>query len=251
MLLYCAARGGLSRRWPAPREWRDLALIAFLLLVIGNGTLTWSEQWVPAGLASMVIASAPFWMVFFARLEGEALRPRALIGLGAGFLGMLVLLWPDLRRHPPGTDFSFGVFMLCLATGAWAYGSVYVKRHQPRADPVLTIALQQLVGGVCLGVFGLLRGEAARWAPDAVGWGAIVYLAVFGTMVGYTAYIYALERLPTDLVSVYAYANPVVAVALGVLMLGERLDVFMLLGVPLVLAGIYLVKAADAGAEKS
>jgi len=239
MLLY-AARG--IERWPAGREWLDLTLIALLLLVVGNGTLTWSEQWVPAGIASLVIAATPFWMVLFARLAGEKVPSRSVLGLSVGFLGMLVLLWPDIRAFAPGSSFTRGVLLLFLATGGWAYGSIHAKRRQPKADAVLTIALQQLVGGACLGVLGLLRGEAALWAPTSVGWAAIAYLAVFGTIVGYSAYIYSLEHLPTDLVSVYAYVNPVVAVLLGVLLLGERFDLYLACGMPLVLWGIYLVK---------
>lgn len=206
--------------------------------------LTWAEQWVPAGIASLIVIATPFWMVFFARLSGEAVRPRALSGLLLGFAGLVVLLWPDLSIKEGGAGFIAGSVGLCFGSCAWAYGSVYSKRHPSKGDPLMQIALQMILAALYLGIFGLLRGEAHVWAPGTASIGSILYLALFGSLIGYSAYIYALSHLPTDQVSVYAYVNTLVAVGLGVLFLGERLDIYILLGMPLVLWGIYQVNTA-------
>ncbi|MFH1723448.1 MAG: EamA family transporter [Elusimicrobiota bacterium] len=241
LLGYALVRG---QKLPKGREWFDLAVIAFLLLGMGNGILTWAEQWVPAGIASLIIAFIPFWMVGFARLSGETVTRRAVGGLAIGLLGLAVLVWPDLRMSGLDSGFARGAGMLLFGSAAWSFGSVYAKWRQPRTGPVMTIALQQFVGGSFLGAVGLFRGEWAMWDPSAASWAALLFLVVFGSIVGYSCYIYSLEKLPTERVAIYAYANPVVAVALGVLLLGERLDAYMLLGTPLVLAGIYIVNTA-------
>jgi drug/metabolite transporter (DMT)-like permease len=243
LLVYSLWRGA---KWPTGSEWRVLLIVSFLLLGIGNGVLTWAEQWVPAGIASLIIIATPFWLVLFARISGEAVSPKAVVGLIVGFAGLLFLLWPDLSSFGFRGGFAMGALGLCFSSAAWALGSVYAKNNKPVSDPIMVIALQKIMAAVYQGVFGLCIGEAARWSLPAASFWAILYLAVFGSIVGYTAYIYALDHFPTEQVSIYAYANPLVAVGLGVLFLGERMDLYMLMGVPLVLWGIYLVNTARA-----
>ncbi len=222
-------------------------MVAFLLLGVGNGILTWAEQWLPAGIASLIIVATPFWMVLFASLGGEAVRARAVGGLVVGFFGLAMVLWPDLRVREVESGFVLGAVCLCFSSAAWAYGSVYSKKHSPKGDPWMAIALQMLLGAVYLGVFGLLVGEAGRWVLTRESIWAMLYLVAFGSIVGYSSYIYALDHLPTEVVAIYAYVNPLVAVFLGVFLLGERMDVFMVFGAPLVLWGIYLVNSARPG----
>lgn len=242
MVLWALAKG---RRLPRGTEWWTLSAIAFLLLTVGNGTLAWAEKsGVPAGIASLIVVATPFWMVCFARLRGERLRPQALIGLLLGFCGLTILLWPDLQLNDSKSGFVIGAGALMVSSVIWAYGSVYTKTRKLKVDPIMSVGVQKLLASLFLFALAMLRGEPAHWDASPKAWAAIAYLVVFGSMVGYTCYVYALERLPTDQVAVYALVNPIVAVLLGFFFFSERLDIYMLVGSPLVLWGIFLVNMA-------
>lgn len=242
MVLWALLKG---RRLPRGGDWRYLSVVAFLLLTVGSGTLAWAEKsGVPAGIASLIVAATPFWMVGFARLRGEELRPRALVGLLLGFCGLVVLLWPDLSFDAKRKGFLMGGGALIVSSIIWACGSVYTKTRKLEVDPIMSVGIQKLLASMYLFVLAMLRGEPAYWDPGPKAWAAIAYLVVFGSMVGYTCYVYALEKLPTDQVAIYAIVNPIVAVFLGFLFFNERLDVYMLVGSPLVLWGIFLVNSA-------
>lgn len=251
--LFCALRQGVAGAvllcwalWrghalPRGRDWRDLAAVAVLLLVVGNGTLAWAEQWVPTGIASLIVVATPLWMAVFARLSGEPVGRRAASGLLLGFAGIGVLLWPDLGRVRPEAGFLKATLGLLASSAIWAYGSVYSKRRPARTEPVMSIAVQMLIGSGVFAALGVLVGEPARWRPTRESLLAVAYLVVLGSIVGYGSYIYALSKLSTVNVSVYVYINTVVAVLLGVLVLGERFDPFLAVGIPLALGGVYLV----------
>jgi len=248
ILLFLHAKR-MGQALPKGREWLDLAIISLLMLGIGNGLLSWSEQWVPAGLASLIAATIPFWMAGFARIEGERTGKRAVAGLLVGLGGLLFALWPDLDFTTSGRGFLGGTIALAVACFCWAYGSVYARHHQPRSGPYMTNALEILFAAVVLAVVSGVNGDWARFSPSPGSWLAIVYLALFGSIVGFSAYQYCLEHLPVPIVSTYAYVNPLVAVALGVGFLGERLDPHMLVGTPLVLLGVYLVNSDKKAGE--
>ena len=251
--LFCALRQGVAGAvllcwalWrghalPRGRDWRDLAAVAVLLLVVGNGTLAWAEQWVPTGIASLIVVATPLWMAVFARLSGEPVGRRAASGLLLGFAGIGVLLWPDLGRVRPEAGFLKATLGLLASSAIWAYGSVYSKRRPARTEPVMSIAVQMLIGSGVFAALGVLVGEPARWRPTRESLLAVANLVVLGSIVGYGSYIYALSKLSTVNVSVYVYINTVVAVLLGVLVLGERFDPFLAVGIPLALGGVYLV----------
>jgi drug/metabolite transporter (DMT)-like permease len=247
LLAFELARG---RRVPRGGELGHVVLVGLLLLGCGNGTLAWAEQWIPSGIASLIVVTTPFWMVAFARAGGERVRPRAAAGLGVGFIGLAILLWPDLRRRHPG-PYALGSLALLGSSMLWAYGSILSKRRRARIGAMMTIAVQMLAAGVLLGAAGLLRGEAAHWRSSAQSWLAVAYLIVFGSIVGYGSYIYALERLPTPQVAIYGYVNPIIAVLLGVLLLGERFDLCMAVGIPMVLGGVYLVHTGAPAAREA
>lgn len=235
--------------FPRGEDLRHVLIVGLLLLGFANGTLAWAQQWIPSGIASLIVVTTPFWMVLFARTSGERVKPRAATGLAVGFAGLAVLLWPDLMLQHPGPYVMGSLALLCSSI-VWAYGSILSKRRRVTTGAMMTIAVQMLAAGVFLGVVGLLRGEAARWHPTAASWLAVAYLIVFGSIVGYGSYIYALERLPTPQVAVYGYVNPIVAVFLGVLLLGERFDPYMVVGIPMVLGGVYLVHSSAPGSRE-
>lgn len=239
---------------PAVSRWGGAALIGFLLLAVGNGGVAYAEQWVPSGLAAVLVATAPFWMagVEASTRGGERFTRRALAGLLVGFSGIVVLVWPELRLGTADSRrFLVGVALLQIAAIGWSLGSSYSRRHA-RQDHVLgTTALQMLFGGVMLGLMGTWRGEWDRLSLTMRTGGALLYLSTVGAIGGFVAYTYALRHLPVSFVSLYAYINPVIAVTLGVVLMGEPFDARIAAAAGLVLAGVGIVRSKTLGTAES
>lgn len=237
-----AARG---KRLPGHTYWPGLALLGFLMIAIGNGGVIWAEQWVPSGLAAVVIASSPFWMVGVeaALRGGESFTRRGVGGLLIGFSGILLLVWPDLTAGGEwGRNFAAGLIALQVACVGWALGSAYSRRHAREENVLGAAALQMIFGGLFLLIAASARGE---WRDLTFTWrtaAAELYLIVFGSLVGYSAYTYALKHLPVSTVSLYAYVNPVIAVALGTVLLGEPFGWRVAIASAIVFAGVAVVR---------
>jgi drug/metabolite transporter (DMT)-like permease len=228
------------RRRPTLAELGPLALSAVLMMGLANGTLAWALQRLPSGVTSLLVALVPLWMVVLARLQGERVSARGWSGVAVGLAGMVVLLWPELRTAELHRGFTEAALALSGSTGVWAWASLYAKRHPHRADHFAALAFQKLVGGAALLLPALVLGQAVPRHPSHAAAGAFAYMVVAGSLIGYSSYLYALARLPTERVAMYAYANPVIAVALGALLGGERVDAFVLVGAAVVLTGVYL-----------
>lgn len=234
-------------RLPHPRTWGAIALVGFLMAVIGNGGVVWAEQYVPSGLAAVIVATVPFWQVLVEAClpDGERVTMRGLGGLTIGFLGIIVLVWPELAiGGETGRLFFYGVISLQVASIGWAIGTSYVKRNQMNVTPVSGSAMQMILSGVMLMGIGTATGEwqALEFTPRTAS--AMVYLVLIGSIVGYTAYVYALKHLPVSTVSLYAYVNPIIAVVLGSLLLDEPFGMRHVVASLLVFAGIALVRSA-------
>ena len=230
---------------PPPSRWGSIALLGFLLLGLGNGGVVFAQQWVPSGLAAVMVATSPFWMagVEAALPGGERLRRNTVVGLLIGFSGILVLVWPDLALDR-GTDRRFlaGVIALQIASFGWALGSSYSKRHA-RTDHILgTTALQMLAGGLIMLAAGTVRGEWPQLFFTTRTMVSLLYLSTLGAIGGFVAYSYALRHLPVSFVSLYAYINPIIAVALGVTLMGEPFNARMAAAAALVFAGVAVVR---------
>jgi drug/metabolite transporter (DMT)-like permease len=246
---YVVARG---EALPPPSRWGSVVLLGFLLLAVGNGGVVFAEQWVPSGLAAVLVATSPFWMagVEAALRDGERLDRKTVAGLLIGFSGILVLVWPDLTMDR-GADRRFlaGVIALQIASLGWALGSSYSKRHG-RNDHILgTTALQMLAGGLMMLAAGTVRGEWQSLHFTTRTTTSLLYLSTAGAIGGFVAYTYALRHLPVSFVSLYAYINPVIAVALGVALLGEPFDARMATAAALVFAGVAVVRWSRPPAE--
>jgi drug/metabolite transporter (DMT)-like permease len=236
-----------GERLPGRAHWGGLALLGFLMICLGNGGVIWAEQWVPSGIAAVVVASGPFWMAAVEGVSpgGERFTPRVLVGLLIGFAGIVALVSPDLAAGGElGRQFAVGLVALQVACVGWALGSSYAKRHAREENALGAAALQMLFGGLMMLAFASVRGEwQALWfTPRSLA--AEIYLIVGGSLVGYTAYVYALKHLPVSTVSMYAYVNPLIAVALGALLLGEPFGPRVVMAATLVLAGIAVVRGA-------
>ena len=241
IVIYLKGRG---QPLPPRERWPGLMLLGFLLLVLGNGGVVVAEQWVPSGLAAVIIASNPFWMaaVEAALPGGEKLTGQIVTGLLVGFTGILILVWPDLTLAGGQGGFLVGVVALQIASLGWSLGSSYSRRYG-RSDNVLgSTALQMLAGGAMMAVIGAARGELSHLHFTARTAIALVYLATVGAVGGFVAYTYALRHLAVSFVSLYAYINPIIAVALGVTLMSEPFDLRMGAAAALVFAGVAIVR---------
>jgi drug/metabolite transporter (DMT)-like permease len=238
------ARGGSL---PPRRTWPGFALMGLLMIGFGNGFVVWAEQFVPSGLTAVVIATSPFWMVSSeAAFGGDRLGRGAFAGLIVGFAGIVLLVWPDLTAGGAhAAQFAGGIVALQLASAGWAAGSSFAKRHK-QDDIVAATAMQMLFGGVLMLSIGTLAGEWQRLAFTPRTAGALTYLTLAGSLGAFLAYIYALRHLPVSTVSLYAYINPIIAVVLGALLLGEPFGSRVIAAAALVLAGLALVRYASA-----
>ena len=250
LVAYLKLRG---ERLPPPSRWGSITLMAFLLLGLGNGGVVVAEQWVPSGLAAVLVATSPFWMaaVEACLRDGERLTRTIALGRVVGFSGIVVLVWPELTMGSANSrGFLIGIAALQIASIGWSLGSAYSRRHA-REDHVLgTTALQMLAGGVLMSIAGTLRGEWSQLWFNERSAIALAYLSTVGAIGGFVAYTYALRHLPVSFVSLYAYINPVIAVALGVLILGEPFNRRIAIAAALVFAGVAIVRwKPAAGAE--
>jgi drug/metabolite transporter (DMT)-like permease len=244
---------------PAFPQWPGLALMGLLMLTLCNGGVVWAEQWVPSGLAAVVIAACPFWMVGIETLlpGGESLTRRAVVGLVIGFAGILMLVWPDLTAGGDwGRHFLAGVIALQIACIGWALGSSYSRRQARGENAVGAAAMQMVFGGVFLLIAATARGEWSELHFTTRTAAAEVYLVVFGSLVAYSAYVFALKHLPVSTVSLYAYVNPVIAVILGTLLLDEPFGWRVVISSAVVFCGVAVVRwnarvATAAPASKS
>jgi drug/metabolite transporter (DMT)-like permease len=246
MLAYCGLTG--RRVWFSASQLAHLAAVGILLLMGGNLTLSYAEEIVPTGLAALLIAVTPLWfLVLDSLLLGDHhISRRGKIGLAIGIAGVVVLIWPDLR-HPNALGHHQLWWSLALQLGSfsWALGSVLSKKWQTAAaDPFSAIAWQVFFAGVANLIFALLFEKAADVTWTFRGVTAILYLVICGSWIGYTAYIWLLQHVPTSKVSTYAYVNPVVAVFLGWLVLHERIDRYILMGSAVIVASVVLVTSA-------
>ena len=236
-----------GRPLPPPREWLPLAITGTLLLALGNGFVVLAEQWVPSGIAAVIIASSPFWMSGMEACApgGEPLTRRTVAGLCVGFAGIVLLVWPRLSATG-GRQFLLGVIALQGACIGWSAGSIYSKRYARPTDPLAGSALQMLFGGLVMLALGTIIGEWSRLTLSPRSVAAETYLIVVGSWVGYLAFVYALQNLPISTVSLYAYVNPVIAVLLGTLLLNEPFGMRVVGASAMVLVGIAIVRSRKA-----
>lgn len=235
-----------GERLPHPRTWKSIAIAGFLMAVIGNGGVVWAQQYVASGLAAVIVAMVPFWTVLVESLlpRGERLTSRILLGLGLGFLGIVVLIWPELTiGGQSGRLFVAGVISLQIACLGWALGTSYIKRNAMSVSPLSAAAMQMLLSGIMLIAIATVTGEWSRLAFTTRTAGAMIYLVLIGSIVGYTAFVHALKHLPISTVSLYAYVNPLIAVILGTLLLSEPFSLRIVIASALVFAGIAVVRS--------
>ena len=226
------------------RTLRELALVGLLLVGIGNFAVVWAEQWVPSGMAALLVATAPFWVVFLElfRADGERVDLRRGIGMMIGFAGVAMLVTPGGAGRAFDRHFVIGALVIQLGCVGWQYGTMRGKYNLQHVPTVISSAMQMLIGGVAMLIAGVVAGEVPRFHVTPRTLTALVYLSLFGSVLAYTAYNVAMKSLRTTTMSLYSYVNPVVAVILGWLILREQLTWVSITAMAVILAGMALVQ---------
>jgi drug/metabolite transporter (DMT)-like permease len=232
---------------PSRDSWGGHALLGLLMIGLGNGCLVWAQQFVPSGVAAVLVSVIPFWMIGVEAFmpNGEPVRKRQVLGLLLGFGGIVLLTSSSLNGTAPTGKVLLGVIMTQLSCMGWAIGSAYAKRHKREENLFAATAVQITFGGAILMLVATIAGEWTSLAPTARSLTAVLYLVVVGTFVGYVCYVYALKHLPVSIVSLYAYVNPVIAVILGSLLLKERFTPRMAVAIAVIFVAMLIVRTAD------
>jgi len=228
---------------PTPLQWRNAAITGLLLLGLGNGLVCFAEERVSSGIAAVTVASMPLFAALFSGIYGEWPSRREGIGLAIGFVGVIVL---NLGSSLSGS--RLGAAALLVAAMCWAFGSAWSRRRDMPSGPMNTAA-QMLCAGVMLLVAGFVGGEQLPTHPTVRASAALVYLALVGSIIGFSAYLYVLRHARPAVATSYAYVNPPVAVLFGVLLAGEHVGLFDLAGMAIILLGVGVI-ALKAGSRE-
>lgn len=249
LYLFMRLRGAKA---PLRLHWRSAFVLGGMLLLFGNGAVVWAEHRIASGIAALLVAVEPLWIVLLEWLRPGGRRPsgRTVIGVVLGFAGLVILVGPqDLGG---GRVDVLGAIVVVVAALSWAAGSLYSREAPLPSSPFLATAMQMLAGGTLLVIAGLLTGEAGSVDPStfsARSLGALAYLTVFGSLVAFTAYIWLLGVVSPSRASTYAYVNPLVAVVLGWALAGERLDARVALSALVIVGAVAMIIAASRQAE--
>lgn len=245
MLAFLTVRRGWAAVRPTPRQLAAAVLVGALLLVGGNGLLVYAEQTVPAGLAALIIALVPLWIVLLRAAGGDRPPLATYAGVALGVVGVAVLALPGER---PGDASTLGLVLCVLASLSWAVGSSISGRAGLPSDPFVGSAYEMLAGGAMLTAIGLASGEGGDLDLGAVSLrsaAGLAYLVVFGSLVAFSAYVWLLQNAPISRVSTYAYVNPAVAIALGALLLDEAITASIIAGGALIVGAVALVVSRE------
>jgi drug/metabolite transporter (DMT)-like permease len=228
---------------PTGRELWYTALYGVIIIGTGTGCLVFAEQWVPSGLAAVFVTVSPFWMIGIEALipGGDRLHRPTIVAMLVGLVGTVLLVAPEAMQEGFGGPLLRGFLLLQVGCAGWSLGSILQRRHQTKAHPVVSGAVQQLATGLAFAVPAFFaKPHPSTWSMRSIG--AIVYLVLFGSIVGYSAYIFVLDRLPISVVSLYNYINPIIAVFLGWIFFREHFGLQEVIAMLIIFAGVALVK---------
>ena len=231
---------------PKGKEWIPIIVLSFLNFMISNGLSTLALQFkISAGLGAIIGAIFPLWLVIIGLFRSKEKMPvMAIVGLLLGFGGVCVIFYDHLNEFLD-PQFRWGILLSLIATWTWAISTLYTKRQAVNFNPYFGLGLQMVISGIVLYSFSAATGKAvALTAIPWQSWASIAYLVIFGSLIAFVCYLYALQNLPTEQASIYAYINPIVAVVLGAIIFDEKVTFYLIIGGLVTLLGVYLVNRA-------
>jgi drug/metabolite transporter (DMT)-like permease len=228
--------------WPKGKEWYPVLVMSLLNFMLSNALSTWGVKYISAGLGAIIGAIFPLWLVIIGFFRPSSTFPlKAILGLLLGFIGICVIFYEHLSDFLK-VDFRLGIFLSLAATLSWAFGTLFTKQQASRFNPYFSLGLQMTISSLVLYTTAEGMGITVSFSQIPwQSWTAISYLVIFGSVISFIAYLYALQHLPMGMVSVYAYINPIVAVLFGALLFDEKLSLFIAAGGGITLFGVYLV----------
>lgn len=230
--------------WPKGKQWKTIIILSLLNFVLSNGLSTWGVKFISSGLGAIIGAMVPLWIVFISIFKGERITRLAVLGILVCFGGVCVIFYEHLLDFLQ-PDFQFGIILSIAATITWAFGTLYTKKKAASFNPYFSLGLQMFISSIFLFSFVGATGASIPLSEIPMNsWLSIAYLVIIGSVLTFIAFIYALQKLPTELSSLYAYVNPIVAVILGSFIFGEPLTVAIIFGGSITLIGLYLINYA-------
>jgi drug/metabolite transporter (DMT)-like permease len=227
--------------------------MSVIMFVASNGLSTWSVQYIPSGLGAVIGAIAPIWIAIFSvtLFRETKFNTITILGLILGF-GGIIIIFSDYLEDLFNSKFSLGILLGVVATMTWGLGTLYTVKHAKNLDPYYSLGWQMFISGIILTLISLVTGQYKPLTSlDPIAWYSIGYLVIIGSVITFLAFIYALKRLPAAQASVYAYINPIVAVIVGALLNGEKLNMIIAIGTAVTLLGVYLVNTGFKKAKPS
>jgi drug/metabolite transporter (DMT)-like permease len=234
---------------PTRGNWKATAIVGTFLLLGGNGLVALAEKTVPSGIAALMIATVPFWLVLFEAFRPGGVKPtfRSILGLVIGFSGVFLLIGPAEITGAQHRFDNFGVIVLLVASLLWSLGSIYAKGADMPRSTLISTGMQMLAGSASLFVVSVLTGELGAFSFGEISmrsWWGLIYLITFGSLIGFVSYGWLLQNAPISLVSTYAYVNPIVAVLLGWLLAGEVLNARIAVASAIIIGSVILINWA-------
>ena len=230
--------------WPNKRQWRTILVLSVLNFMLSNGLSTWGVKYISSGLGAIIGSIFPLWIVIISLFRGQKTTWKAVAGLVVAFVGICVIFYDYLNDFLE-PEFRFGILLSVIATFTWALSSIYIRENKTNFNPYFSLGLQMLLSSIVISTAIVWNGSAIPLAAiPAISWWSIAYLVVFGSVLTFIAFIYALEHLPTEISSLYAYINPMVALFFGYILFNEPLTVPIVLGGIITIIGLYVVNRA-------
>ena len=237
--------------WPKGKQWKTIIILSILNFVLSNGLSTWGVKYISSGLGAIIGALVPLWVVIISFFRGEKLVKLAIVGLIIGFAGVCVIFYEHLSDFLI-FNFRFGIIISIISTLTWAFATLYTKKKAASFNPYFSLGIQMFISSIFLFAYLGATGSAVSLSTiPVISWVSIGYLVIFGSVLTFIAYIYALQHLPAEINSIYAYINPIIAVLLGAYIFGKPLSLAIAVGGIITLFGLYLVNRSFQNSKNS
>lgn len=230
--------------WPKGKQWKTIIILSLLNFLLSNGLSTWGVKYISSGLGAIIGAMVPLWIVFISIFKGERITRLSILGILICFGGVCVIFYEHLLDFVK-PDFQFGIILSITATITWSFGTLYTKKKAASFNPYFSLGLQMFISSIFLfAIIGATGSGISLSEIPANSWWSIAYLVIMGSIMTFIAFIYMLQKLPTEISSLYAYINPIVAIVLGAFILDEPLTSAIVFGGSVTLMGLYLINYA-------